>query len=103
MTISNSSVKEKSGLQTAHNLAMMGVPIFRCYLDDDGNPDTSTPSKRRLITGWQNTEPGEPSYEAIRLWEPDMALCAVTGPVFDVIDIDPRNGGAESWPRLLAR
>jgi len=75
----------------------MGVPIFRCRLDAEGNPEG------RLAQRWQQTEAGEASHKAIDLWEPGMGLCAVTGHVFDVIDIDPRNGGDDSWPLLLAR
>jgi hypothetical protein len=97
MSIADSSVKGNSGLIAAHNLAAMGVPIFRCRLDSEGNPEG------RLAHGWQKTEAGEASHRAIDLWEPGMGLCAVTGPVFDVVDVDPRNGGAESWPLLLAR
>lgn len=79
----------------ARILAALGVPIFCCKLDADGNPVGAF--------DWQDTQPGEASYRAIDRWRPGMALGAVGGHVLDIVDVDPRNGGAESWPRLLAR
>ena len=79
----------------ARNLASLGVPIFCCKLDDEGNPVRAY--------DWQKTEPGEDSVRAIDRWQPGWALGAVTGSVFDVVDVDPRNGGLDSWPLLLAR
>ena len=78
----------------ARNLASLGVPIFCCKLDDEGNPVRAY--------DWQKTEPGEDSVRAIDRWQPGWALGAVTGSVFDVVDVDPRNGGLDSWPITLA-
>ena len=90
----NSAVYRKP-LFYARNLASLGVPIFTCKVDDEGNPVRAY--------DWQKTEPGEDSVRAIDRWQPGWALGAVTGSVFDVVDVDPRNGGLESWPLLLAR
>jgi AAA domain/Bifunctional DNA primase/polymerase, N-terminal len=69
----------------------MGVPVFTARLNSDGDP---YPPK-----GWEKTAP---SHDLVDKWKPGMALCAVTGVVFDVIDIDPRNGGDLSFKRLAA-
>ena len=82
-------------IHQARNLAAMGVPIFSCRLNRDGNPSGAY--------DWQKTEPGEESVRAIDRWKPGMGLGAVCGSVFDVVDVDPRNGGAESWPLALDR
>jgi hypothetical protein len=80
-------------LSIAHTLADIGIPIFCCKMDEDGNPHP--PSE------WEMTNSGEDSHNAIERWKPGMALCAVCGVVFDVVDIDPRNGGLKSWPEFL--
>jgi hypothetical protein len=80
-------------LSAAHNLAEMGVPIFCCRLGDDGNP--------RGAFDWQNTEAGDESHAAIERWRPGMGLGALGGVIFDIIDVDPRNGGDLSWRVLL--
>lgn len=67
----------------------MGVPIFACPLKSNGDPVPPA--------GWERTKP---SHAAVDRWKSGMALCAVTGIVFDVIDIDPRNGGTLSLKRL---
>ncbi|HLY75940.1 MAG TPA: AAA family ATPase [Planctomycetota bacterium] len=83
----------KNALIWAHNLVDYGVPIFRGRLLADGNPD---PEDRR----WRQWQRTKPSHEAIDRWKPGEALCAVTGTTFDVLDIDPRNGGLLSFKRL---
>jgi len=95
MSIADGSVKGNPDLYVARILAGMGVPIFRCKLDASGNPAKAF--------GWQNTKPGDVSYSAIDRWEPGWGLGAVCGSVFDVVDVDPRNGGLDSWPLLLSR
>jgi len=95
MIIPASGPESYPDLYVARILAGMGVPIFRCRLDDNGNPAGAL--------GWQNTEAGESSYRAIDRWKPGWGLGAVTGAVLDVVDVDPRNGGADSWPLLLDR
>lgn len=65
----------------------MGVPIFSAYRN------SSIPGEFLYPTGWQHTRAGQVSHNWIDRWRPGMALCMVTGVVFDVIDVDPRNGG----------
>lgn len=78
-------------LAIARHLAECGVPIFLAVAD----PSAST--GYRLPKEWQRTE-AEPS--VLDSWRPGMAVCAVMGHLIDAIDIDPRNGGDESF-RLL--
>jgi RecA-family ATPase len=75
--------------QAAHSLVDMGMPVFACNLKSNGDP---VPPK-----GWERTKP---SHAPVDRWRKGMALCAVTGVVYDVIDIDPRNGGQLSLKRL---
>jgi hypothetical protein len=83
----------EKALIRAHQLVDYGVPVFRGRIRTDGNPDTDD----RRWRNWQNTEP---NHESINRWRPGEALCAVTGHTFDVLDIDPRNGGLLSFKRL---
>jgi hypothetical protein len=98
MSISPSGENRESyadDLFRARILASLGVPIFCCKLDSDGNPLGAF--------GWEKTQAGVESFKAIDRWREGMGLGALGGYVFDIADLDPRNGGAESWPRLLAR
>jgi hypothetical protein len=74
-------------LAVAHRLADMGVPIFSAH------KDSSNPGEFHYPKEWQHTKAGQASHNWIDRWRPGMALCMVTGVVFDVIDVDPRNGG----------
>lgn len=83
---------QTKAIDIAHNLADMGVPIFTAH--------------RNSLTGdflypkdWQHTQAGGMSHNWIERWRPGMALCMVTGVVFDVLDVDPRNGG--NWQDLF--
>ena len=87
------SAATENALTRAHLLVDYGVPVFRGRIKNDGNPDTND----RRWRNWQNTEP---SHAIIDSWRPGEALCAVTGHTFDVLDIDPRNGGLLSFKRL---
>jgi hypothetical protein len=60
------------------------MPIFAAP------PDPSHPTGFSLPVGWQQTT-ADPT--VIDEWRPGWALCAVTGHVLDLIDIDPRSGG----------
>jgi hypothetical protein len=80
-------------LDAAHQLVDFGVPVFAARLDKDGNPD---PRDKR----WKNWQKTKPDHALVDSWRPGEALCAVTGHTFDVIDIDPRNGGKLSYKRL---
>ena len=67
----------------------MGIPVFACPLRNNGDP---IPPKQ-----WETIKP---DHSQVDRWSRGMALCATTGVGFDVIDIDPRNGGQLSIKRL---
>lgn len=75
------------GLAQTRILAQLGVPLFLLEPTDD---------IARFKTGykpparWQDTV-ADPS--VLDNWQPGMAVAAVCGHTFDVIDVDPRNGG----------
>lgn len=77
-------------LQIAHDLIDMGVPIFSA-------PPHSTQEFARP-DAWQTFRP---NHVQVERWRPGWALCMVTGVVFDVLDVDPRNGGLEGFQALL--
>jgi hypothetical protein len=83
----------EKALDRAHLLVDYGVAVFRGRLLNDGNPDSDD---RR----WRNWQKRTPSHEEVDRWREGEALCAVTGTTFDVLDIDPRNGGLLSFKRL---
>ncbi len=75
-------------LKVASDLAHAGVPIFVAL----PRPE---PGAFFLPPKWQYTKPDAAVVDS---WKPGMALAAVCGPMghfpgFDVVDIDPRNGG----------
>lgn len=76
-------------LAAARAVAHAGMPFFACRLKPNGDP---LPPE-----DWEKTE----GAEAIDRWIPGRALCGVTGVAYDVLDVDPRNGGKESLARLL--
>lgn len=82
---------QEQALAVAHKLVDLGVPIFPAAPNNGPGPEFHFPS------AWQTWKP---SHAAVDRWRPGWALCAVTGAVFDVIDIDPRNGGNEGWKEL---
>ena len=76
-------------LEVARGLVRLGVPVFTAKSKGGGGfyyPEN-----------WQRTRPDE---TVIDRWRPGMALCAVTGVVFDVIDVDPQNGGLASFQEI---
>jgi hypothetical protein len=75
---------QRQALTIAKELAGLGMPMFLAY------PDASKSSGYALPPAWQQT-PADP--QVVDNWRPGMALCAVTGHVLDLIDIDPRSGG----------
>jgi hypothetical protein len=79
-------MQQEQGLAIARLLVKSGMPVFVAH------PDPSSPQGFRLPMGWQQTE-CDPS--VVDSWRPGMALCAVTGRAFDLVDIDPRSGGTE--------
>ena len=74
-------------LRDAQTLVELGVPVITGPLDRDGNPTGPR------WNGWQRTRP---NLRPVERWQPGEAVGAVTGSVFDVIDMDPRNGGQAS-------
>lgn len=63
----------------------------------------ATPDKRALIRGWNGASAARDPERAAALFRefPDAQLGIATGPSrLVVIDIDPRNGGEESWRSL---
>jgi hypothetical protein len=94
------SIADSAGYAPAiseiRKMAQAGVPIFVGRLTPAGDPDRSD----RRWDNWQNTEAGEPSLAAVEAWKPGLAICAVSGIICDVIDIDPRNGGNFSLKRF---
>lgn len=85
------TMQQEQGLAIARLLVKAGMPVFLAY------PDPGSKLEYKLPMGWQQTE-CDPS--VVDQWKPGMALCAVTGRVFDLIDIDPRSGGHESQIEL---
>ena len=86
-------------LEAARALARLGVPVFPL------EPDSSTKTGYKTPLNWQKTK-ADPS--TLDNWRPGMAIGAVTGHIFDVIDVDPRNGGDISaldgaMPEIYAR
>jgi hypothetical protein len=69
----------------------MGVPLFVA------KPNSMTPGEFHYPSAWQTWRP---RHDVVDRWRPGDALCMVTGVVFDVIDIDPRNGGWDGWADL---
>ena len=86
-------------LDVARHLAALGVPVFVAYPDPEGETASGRNTGYRLPGAWESTS-ANPAY--IGAWKPGMALCAVMGYTFDVLDTDPRNGADESMPLLLA-
>lgn len=72
------------GLQVAHSLVDLGVPVF------SAPPNSSRPGEFIYPSEWQHYKP---NHIQVDRWRPGWALAMVTGVVFDVIDVDPRNGG----------
>lgn len=81
------TASQQDALRIAHSLADMGAPVFAAYRD------SSKPGAFLYPNGWQHTRPGQTSHNWINRWRPGMALCMVTGVLFDVLDFDPQNGG----------
>src|SRR5215470_7400951 len=78
-----------AALSAVHALVDMGVPVFLARLSRSGDPMPPT--------GWERTRV---DHTVVDRWRPGLALCAVTGVVFDVLDIDPRNGGKGSFDAM---
>ncbi|MFT3832869.1 MAG: AAA family ATPase [Micropruina sp.] len=103
---------QHTALEHARRLAEAGVPLFlaRPALDEAGqwNPRGGHNGCGYVLPPrWQLSE-ADPAI--IGRWRPGMALAAVTGHVVDVVDVDPRNGGHDTyaehdgqWPASYGR
>jgi len=82
---------QQEALRIAHDLVDLGVPVFPAAPNNGPGPEFHFPN------AWPQWRP---NHSAVDRWRPGWALCAVTGVVFDVIDVDPRNGGNNGWGEL---
>lgn len=85
-------------LALARHFIKHGVPVFIAARRSDAEIEAGK-SEFAFPKNWQNTVPDERN---LRGWTPSHAVCAVTGVHFDVIDVDPRNGGDESMVNIIA-
>ncbi len=85
------SPEQEVALAIAHGLVDAGVPVFSAA------PNHSKPGEFLLPNAWQTFRP---HHRQVEMWRPGWALAMVTGVVFDVLDVDPRNGGLEGWTDL---
>jgi hypothetical protein len=83
-------------LALAHALADAGAPVFSGRIDEDGNPDRMD----KRWAGWDHAPVGRRAHTNIDRWRPGQAMAMVTGSAYDVIDVDPRNGGMKSFKKL---
>jgi hypothetical protein len=81
---------QASAIETAHALVDMGAPIFCAYPD-------SLKGDFMLPRQWPTFRP---RHEQVDMWRPGFGLAMVTGVAFDVLDIDPRNGGWDGYREL---
>lgn len=77
-------------LKVAHLLVDAGVPVFSAPRNNSVPQDARMPF--HLPSGWENIRPGQ-GHGYIERWRPGMALAAVCGHEFDVLDTDLQNGG----------
>lgn len=75
---------DAAALHAARRLVAAGMPVFLA------RPDPASRTGYSLPPGWDRAT-ADP--RVIDAWQPGWGLCAVTGHVFDLIDIDPRSGG----------
>lgn len=85
------SPSQSKAIDVAHRLVDLGVPIFTAWKNHGPGGEFILPS------AWPDFKP---HHRQVEIWKPGAALCMVTGVVFDVIDIDPRNGGLEGYRGL---
>jgi hypothetical protein len=89
----DSEERRDAALLAARRLVRFGMPVFPARVDEDGNPD-------RNDTRWARWQRYPADYDVIAGYRPGDAMAAVCGITFDVIDIDPRNGGKFSFNRM---
>jgi hypothetical protein len=89
--VNDFTADQREALDVAHRLVDMGVPLFVA------KPNSLAPGEFHYPSAWQTWRP---RHDVVDRWRPGDALCMVTGVVFDVIDIDPRNGGTKGFADL---
>ncbi|WP_188193436.1 bifunctional DNA primase/polymerase [Nonomuraea sp. SYSU D8015] len=89
--MSFSEMRERE-LALAREFIANGVPVFVAR-----PAPRSSDREFYFPKGWPEIEP---DLSVLDEWRPGYAVCAVTGVRFDVIDVDPRNGGDESFRML---
>lgn len=77
------TAEQRYALGIARDLVGIGMPMFLA------RPDEAEPSGFALPGRWQLST-ADP--QVVDNWRPGLALCAVTGHVLDLIDLDPRSG-----------
>jgi hypothetical protein len=87
-----SAVETATDLEHARNLVRSGVVVFSA----PPNPTSSTGFA--LPKNWQHLTP---DLKQVDRWQPGWALCAVTGTLFDLLDVDVRNDGDQSRKGLI--
>ena len=95
-SIAHNRAGAASLISPAHELANLGMPIVCGRLDSAGDPDTLDLRWK----SWQTASAGARSLRAVDSWREGDALAGVTGVVYDVLDVDPRNGGDRSLREL---
>lgn len=83
-----------SAILVARQLIRYGMPVFPGRVDDEGNPDRDDMRWAR----WHRYPADVDILDSYRYGDALAALCGIT---FDVIDIDPRNGGQFSAKRMF--
>lgn len=92
-----STASNTIALDVARILADSGVPLFLAPPCQHGGAHGDWD----LPPSWQTTDV-RAAGAVLDAWRPGMALCAVMGHTLDVLDVDPRNGGADGMGELEA-
>lgn len=82
---------EQHALNIARGLAAWGIPIFLARPATANDPEQVRKLGFALPPGWNTTRPDP---RVLDHWRPGMAVAAVMGCGLDLLDIDPRSGGA---------
>ena len=87
----------EADITIARELIRLGVPVFVAERAADFPHGGTGDTGYYFPTGWQDAKPDE---SVLDTYQDRDALCAVMGSVYDVLDIDPRNGGDDSHEAL---
>lgn len=93
VTGETASDRNSAALAMARKLVRYGMPVFPARVDENGDPD-------RDDVRWARWQKYPADFDILRQYRPGDALAAVCGITYDVIDIDPRNGGNFSARRM---